>query len=312
MGLATARASLADEGGVSFWLPGTFGSFAATPSESGWSWTTLYYHGAANASAGQAFTRGGKARVDLGLSGTGDLFLFGPAYTFEEPIAGAQLSISLLSFGGRNQAGVDTRLTGPNGGAIAGSRSDALTAFGDLLPQVTMKWSAGVNNYMGYVTGDIPIGSYDPNRLANLGIGHGAIDVGGGYTYLQPATGREFSAALGFTYNFENRSTNYQNGIDGHLELGASQFLNEQLFVGVAAYYYQQVSGDSGAGAVLGSFKSRVVGAGPQVGYLFPLGEKLQAALSAKAYGEFAAQNRPDGWNVWFGISISAAPPKAR
>ena len=26
------------------------------------------------------------------------------------------------------------------------------------------------------------VGDYDPNRLANLGIGHGAIDFGGGYT----------------------------------------------------------------------------------------------------------------------------------
>jgi hypothetical protein len=57
------------------------------------------------------------------------------------------------------------------------------------------------------------------------------------------------------------------------LELGASQFLNEHLFVGVAAYYYQQISGDSGTGAVLGRFKSRLAGAGPQVGYLFPVGE---------------------------------------
>jgi hypothetical protein len=32
---------------------------------------------------------------------------------------------------------------------------------------------------MVYGTGDIPVGDYDPRRLANLGIGHGAIDFGG-------------------------------------------------------------------------------------------------------------------------------------
>lgn len=37
---------------------------------------------------------------------------------------------------------------------------------------------------MVYVTGNIPIGDYDPNRLANLGLGHSAVDIGGGYTYL--------------------------------------------------------------------------------------------------------------------------------
>ena len=54
----------------------------------------------------------------------------------------------------------------------------------DLLPQLALKWNQGVNNYMVYGTGDIPVGAYDPNRLANIGLGHGAIDGGGGYTYF--------------------------------------------------------------------------------------------------------------------------------
>jgi hypothetical protein len=54
---------------------------------------------------------------------------------------------------------------------------------------------------MTYVTGDIPVGDYDPIRLANLGIGHGAIDSGNSYTYFNPATGYEFSGVAGFTHN---------------------------------------------------------------------------------------------------------------
>src|SRR5580704_2603447 len=42
--------SLADEGGVSFWLPGIFGSLAAVPQQPGWSLTTIHYH--TNVSAG--------------------------------------------------------------------------------------------------------------------------------------------------------------------------------------------------------------------------------------------------------------------
>ncbi len=38
---ATARA---DENGISFWLPGQYGSFAATPVTPGWSWTSAYFH----------------------------------------------------------------------------------------------------------------------------------------------------------------------------------------------------------------------------------------------------------------------------
>jgi hypothetical protein len=36
--------SLADEGGVSFWLSGIFGSLAAVPQQPGSSLTTIYYH----------------------------------------------------------------------------------------------------------------------------------------------------------------------------------------------------------------------------------------------------------------------------
>jgi hypothetical protein len=68
---------------------------------------------------------------------------------------------------------------------------------------------------------------------ANIGIGHGAIDAGGGYTYLNPQTGHEFSGVLGFTYNFTNQSTQYQNGVDMHFDWGASQFLTKQFQVGL-------------------------------------------------------------------------------
>lgn len=36
--------ALADEGGVSLWLPGFFGSLAASPLQPGWSLTSIYYH----------------------------------------------------------------------------------------------------------------------------------------------------------------------------------------------------------------------------------------------------------------------------
>jgi hypothetical protein len=60
---------------------------------------------------------------------------------------------------------------------------------------------------MTYLTGDIPVGSYNPNSLAGIGIGHAAIDGGGAYTYLNTKTDTSFLATLGFTKNFENYST---------------------------------------------------------------------------------------------------------
>ena len=72
------------------------------------------------------------------------------------------------------------------------SISSSVTGFGDLYPAATLRWHNSVDNWMAYVTGAIPVGAYNSMRLANFGSGHGAID-GGGYTYLNPATGHEFS-----------------------------------------------------------------------------------------------------------------------
>jgi hypothetical protein len=167
-----------------------------------------------------------------------------------------------------------------------------------------LKWNAGVHNFMTYVTGDIPVGNYSSTSLTNLGLGHGAID-GGGYN---PATGHEFSAVAGFTYNFKNQTTQYQSGVDFHLDWGASQFLSKQFFVGLVGYAYDQISADSGAGDRVGAFESRVFAIGPQIGYIFPISGK-QGYLGLKSYFEFEARNRPEGWNTWLTFSISDAAP---
>lgn len=306
--LAIPPTAFADEGGVSFWIPGFFGSLAAAPGSPGWSWISIYYHTDVSAGAGAQFPRGG--RVDVGISGKGDLGLFGPSYVFATPVLGGQLSATLLGVAGRNEASAALSLTGPLGNTIALNRTQALTSYGDVIPQVALKWNMGVNNLMVYGTGDIPVGDYEPLRLANLGLGHGAIDFGAGYTYFNPQTGNEFSAVAGATYNFKNTSTQYQNGVDYHFDWATSHFFTKQLQLGVVGYYFQQVTDDSGAPALLGGFRSRVAGVGPQIGVLFPLGT-MQGYVNVKGYKEFAAQNRPEGWNAWLSFVISPAPPES-
>jgi hypothetical protein len=212
---------------------------------------------------------------------------------------------------GRSAGSIDGTLTatlGPLTATRMGSINDARSDFGDLYPQATLRWNQGVNNFMIYTMGDIPVGAYDPSRLANLGIGHGAVDGGVGYTYLNPQTGYEFSAVTGLSYNFKNTYTDYQNGIDWHLDWGASKFLSKQFFVGGVGYFYQQLTADRGAPAILGDNKSRVTGVGPQVGYLFPVAG-MQGYLNLKAYWEFDAARRADGWNAWVTFAISPMPP---
>jgi hypothetical protein len=314
------EAAYADESGVSFWLSGQFGSLAAAPGVPGWSGAAVYYHTPVAASGAVAaareiqigrFSPAVNVNLNANLNAQADLLLLNPTYTFATPVLGGQFAVGVTGIFGRSSADINGTLTAAIGPLVAtrmGSIGDSLTSVGDLYPIATLKWNAGVHNFMTYVTGDIPVGAYDSTRLANLGIGHGAIDGGGGYTYFNPETGHEFSAVAGFTYNFKNQDTQYQNGVDFHVDWGASQFLSQQFFVGLVGYAYQQVTDDSGQNPILGGFRSRVLGIGPQIGYLFPVGN-MQGYLNLKGYGEFDAANRPSGWNTWLTFSISPMAP---
>ena len=143
--------------------------------------------------------------------------------------------------------------------------------------------------------------------MSNIGIGHGAVDSGAGYTYFNPKTGQEFSGVLGFTYNTTNRSTQYQNGVDLHFDWGASQFLTKQFQIGLVGYVYNEIGCDSGSGDRVGCFQSRVIGVGPQVGFIIPVSTTTQAYLNFKGYKEFDNANRPDGWNAWVTLVLSPA-----
>src|SRR5262249_12698890 len=262
---------------------GFFGSLAAAPLQPGWSLTSFYYHTSVSAAADVARAREleiGRipcnltANVSASLDAIADLGVVMPHYTFATSDFGVQLTLRPIGLYGRVDDSVAGSVTGTLTtplGTLPFSRFDSIsvsvTGFGDVLPIATLRWNNGVHNYMTYITGDIPVGAYDSTRLANIGIGHGAIDAGGGYTYLNPQTGHEFSGVLGFTYNFTNQSTQYQNGVDMHFDWGASQFLTKQFLVGAVGYVYKEVGCDSGSGDRVGCFQSQVVGVGPQLGY---------------------------------------------
>lgn len=319
---AASQVALADEGGVSFWLPGLYGSLAAVPQQPGWSFAEVFYHTSVWAGADVAVAREvtiGRfnptvnAALSASLNANANLVLGNATYVFAKPVLGGQASVGMMGVFGRNDVNLAANVTG-NLGPIPFSRSDMIsseaTGFGDLYPVGTLRWNKGVDNYMVYVTGDLPVGLYNSSNLANIGIGHYAVDSGAGYTYFNPQTGHEFSAVAGLTYNFINPATQYQNGVDFHLDWGASQFVTKEMLIGAVGYVYQQISGDSGAGDRVGAFESRVIGVGPQIGFLFPLANNMQGYLNFKGYAEFDQQNRPAGWNAWltFAVSPAAAP----
>lgn len=299
--LGPALPAMADEGGVSIWIPGFFSSLAAVPGESGWSLATVYYHTEVDAGSSESFPIGG--RTSVGLDASADLLFAAPTYTFETPVFDGQAATALVIPYGYMTTEADATLTGPRGNTLNFNPSDSVTATGDLLSMNTLKWNDGTNNYLTYVAVAIPVGDYEEGRLANTSTNHWGIDAGAGYTYLDMKSSNEFSATLGFTYNFENDDTDYQNGVDAHLEVAASHFITPQTHIGIVGYAFHQISDDDGDGAKLGSFRSRVAGIGPQIGHFFAAADR-KFYISLKGYYEFDANHRPDGWNTWISLLI--------
>jgi hypothetical protein len=316
----STSASLADEGGVSFWIPGLYGSLAAAPQMPGWAVGIIDLYNPVSAGGNVAaarqvtinkFSTTVNVNLNATLKANPNLVLVAPTYVFATPVFGGQFALSIAGAAGRSIAGINGTLTataGPLTVTRQGAIEDGRGVFSDLYPQATLRWNNGANNWMTYVMGDIPVGTYNSANLANGSIGHSAVDAGVGYTYFDEKTGHEFSAVTGFTYNLVNPSTNYQNGIDWHLDWGASQFLTKTLQIGAVGYFYNQLTADRGCSPSLCPFESRTLGIGPQLGLIIP-GASVQTYINLKAYWDVDTQNRASGMSAWFTLSFSPSPP---
>jgi len=133
--------------------------------------------------------------LNLSLSGQADLVVLSPTYTFADARAWRTIVRGCGELV-RQELRQYRRDIDGGGGPNRGDAQRSTRGLPDLLWRRRTDRDAalesGRQQYMVYVTGDIPAGDYSPTRLANLGIGHGTIDAGGAYTYFNPATATNF------------------------------------------------------------------------------------------------------------------------
>jgi len=205
-------------------------------------------------------------------------------------------------------------LTGPLGNARSSNLSDSVAGIGDSAVIALLGWHAGNSHWNIAVTGTIPTGVYDPDQIAFMGLHRPSADIKGAYTYLDPKTGLEISAALGMTFNYINTATSYRTGDELHFEWDINEHFASGWSLGVGGYVYDQVTGDSGSGDHIGPFEGRVVAVGPLVGYTFKILEIIPVNLNARWFHEFDTKNRLRGDAIFGSISlplIAFAPPAA-
>ncbi len=217
-----------------------------------------------------------------------------PLWVAPGKVLGGNVGFLMLIPIGWKDVSAGASLTGPRGGVIGTNLRDEETKFGDLVPGMMMGWHTGNWHFKTHTLVNVPVGFWERGNLANMGFNHWAIDNAAAFTWLDPKIGLELSAIAGFTYNFENPATDYKTGTEFHLEYAAVQNFSKRFALGVNGYYYDQVTGDSGSGAALGSFKGRVIALGPVMNLNFQVA-KLPVSASLRYFREFDVENRLEG-----------------
>jgi hypothetical protein len=119
--------------------------------------------------------------------------------------------------------------------------------------------------------------------------------------YFGQNNGIEASLYCGPDFNTANNATHYRSGTQFHADATVAQhlpLLGGIAGLGVSAYAYQQVTGDSGSGANFGSFQGQSIGLGPVVSYIGKLGSHDEI-LELKWLHEVQTQNRLQGDIFW-------------
>jgi hypothetical protein len=195
--------------------------------------------------------------------------------------------------------------TGINLGSLRVSRQDDVFGLGDitLIPGILF-WNKGNFHFTFAEYIITPTGSYDTDDLANTGLNYWTFDTNVAVTYLNEETGQDYSINIGYNYNTENPDTDYQTGQELHIDYMINQFLSESWAIGIQGFYYKQLTGDSGDGAILGDFKAEAAGIGPAILWNTKVANQ-EVSFIVKWLHEYHAENRLEGDHIFISFAMS-------
>jgi hypothetical protein len=163
--------------------------------------------------------------------------------------------------------------------------------IGDLLADASLSWHPGPFDFILCAGFFAPTGNSAAQPTTDVGQGYWSSLISGGGTWH---IDKERTWALSMVNRFENCSEQEQTHITPGdvytLEWALNKTVVKTVDLGVAGYYQQKVTGDSGPGAVASN--DRVAAAGPEVVVAFP---KEALSVSFRYEYEFIAEGRAQG-----------------
>jgi hypothetical protein len=288
---AFGAVACASEFGISTYRPGLMDLFAGYLGPPGTTLVKTYFM-FQDASAQVVTQHGGIEANSHTLSYTSALFT---AHITRIPVLG-----SYWGFGTITQLRISSQSlrVAPVGVAVSPQTSVA-GGLGDLIVlPVMLNWNWRQFHLTTALAFYAPTGSYDRERIINIGTNRWALEPDTGLTWMDEEHGRQASVFAGYTINSDNTATHYHSGEEFHADFVLAQHLPKGFVVGMAGYALQQTTADSGSGATFGPLKGRVLALGPLVGKTVDMW-KLPVNFTVKYDFEFAAQNRSTGDELW-------------
>jgi hypothetical protein len=292
----------AEEGGSGHYMPGGAASFIDTlPGRPGLAIANFFG------------SYDGSARKQLPFAGLITAEIDATAYA-NTVVALYQTPLELL--GGSYAAGAAVpyvwmeakgEITGPLGNTI--TKRDTADGLGDITLYPFMLGWIGLGGNLKYDARlgiYAPTGDYDKGDLANVGKNYWTFEPAVSFSYISSKRGLELSAFSGVDFNTENQKTDYRTGTQFHLDFTVAQhlpLLGGIIGVGANGFFYQQVSGDSGSGALLGDFKTRTLGIGPVLSYITKIWGK-DLVTEVKWLPEIDVKRRLEGDYIWFKLGM--------
>ena len=284
----------AEEGGTGHYVPGSAATLIdVAPSQAGWIIQPLFLNYEAEFDGTKTISSGGLLSTGLDVSATS--VTVGAVYSFENKIMGATYSTGLYL----PLLWLDVEGTVENF-----SRSDSVSGLSDIaiIPAVLV-WKTSSWQYDVAFPIYAPTGDYEAGQLANLGLNYWTFDPTFGIVYNNAKTGLNASLHAGVTFNTENSDIDYDSGSVLHTEVSVQQLLPSKIGVfglGMNVFLYEQISNDSGAGAVNGGFQGRSLGMGPVLDYIISTENNGTFVFELKWLPELDTDNRVEGDYIWF------------
>lgn len=305
-----ALSAHAAEGGYTNYFPGFYGNYAMAVAPDPGIYFSQYLYGYGANGGRKRFVQNGEIRTDAQLYVA--MWAGVALKVFDAKIAGGRLGI-----GGWLPVSFQHVSFTLDLGSQSRSVSDHLTGVGDMgiLP-VYFWWDLAKGFHIAaFEQITAPTGTYNTDDSVNNSLNYWSFDTNFAATYLNEKHGFEISADVGYIINTKNIVTDYRTGQELHIDYNLNKYLSA-FGVGIEGFFYQQITGDSGSGAKLGSFRGRAAGIGPSAMWskAFNRDKGLKSLLLTAAWQyEFTAKNRLKGnyvlINLMLEFSNRRAPP---